>query len=108
MSKKKKILYSDVLALGFERENVDDEAWREQCGFDYFIMYKEYDRVSFDWDIHKQCVFMILSDVNDVFILEKKKIKSLSKLQSIIEELEFLHELKEYNIKRQLKIFEEL
>lgn len=48
--------YADIMRLGFKREQVNDDAWLNQHGYRYFIVYKDIGGFTLEWDIERRHV----------------------------------------------------
>ena len=59
----REINYSDVIKLGFTRQDLNDNVFFNQYGFGYFIVsLKINNQIYFDWDCNNRTVKMIRVD----------------------------------------------
>lgn len=78
-----KFRYNELIDLGFERLDPEDEVWEAQCGFPYFIVSMCNEQYGLDWDIHTQEVeFQTLG--KDYIIQKREKVTSLKRLHECI------------------------
>lgn len=79
----REINYSDVIKLGFKRQDVNDNVFFRQFGYGYFIVtLKISNQIYFDWDCNDRTVKLIRVDnqQNIKGIIEVENLKHLVKL----------------------------
>lgn len=58
-----KIDYIDLMELGFERDEADDDVWWNEYGFEYFIVNKRLsDNIIAEWDVIEHTVRILKID----------------------------------------------
>ena len=78
------INYSEVKELGFVREEINDDVFFNQYGFDYFLMTKKVTKkIILDWDCNTRLVKLIRVDKQGN-IKGTLPINSLAHLKNII------------------------
>ena len=82
--KQEAIEYSDLIDLGFTREDSDDSTFFSEYGFGYFLVYLNLKKgISFDWCINNRTVRMLRCDKQGN-ILGEHLIKDLDELKKWI------------------------
>ena len=79
----REINYSDVIKLGFTRQDLNDNVFFNQYGFGYFIVsLKINDQIYFDWDCNYRIVKMIRVDKEQTIkgVIEVQDLKHLVEL----------------------------
>lgn len=80
--------YGDLIKLGFERQNCNDEVFKYNYGYDWFILDKEIKRISkdvalvADWDsVTQKVTIRSIHDNGDIIAVHKTftSIKTLTK-----------------------------
>jgi len=91
------IKYKDVMALGFEhKDEPNDRIFREQRGYDYFIVTKELNKtiietkygprwqeIIAEWDIEDRTV-RIIRCVGEGDVISEKLVRDLDELRAIV------------------------
>ena len=79
----REINYSDVIKLGFTRQDLNDNVFFNQYGFGYFIVsLKINNQIYFDWDCNDRTVKMIRVDKEQTIkgVIEVQDLKHLVEL----------------------------
>lgn len=79
----REITYSDVIKLGFKRQDVNDNVFFRQFGYGYFIVtLKISNQIYFDWDCNDRTVKLIRVDNQQSIkgTIEVENLKHLVKL----------------------------
>lgn len=79
-----KIKYSEVMALGFTEEKIEDQVYFDQFGFDYAMIVKPLtEKIYLDWEKETQLAILYRVD-NDRNIKAQLPICSLEHMEEII------------------------
>ena len=78
------VTYLEVMALGFKRQDINDNVFRDQYGYDWFLVTKELaEGIRAEWDCIKRTVEIRRYD-KDSNILAKMPLQDLSVLITLV------------------------